>query len=122
MRNVFSSFVIFAVVVSTMVFCHGDMAQAAAFHPHAVHSVFNHNGKSKQSHDCHKASMQLPEKVGSGKVVLKNSISAGFAIASEQPAWTSALARTSVIRGPPFDGSPPASSAPIFLTTQRLRI
>ncbi len=66
--------------------------------------------------------MQLPEKVGSGKVVLKNSISAGFAIASEQPAWTSALARTSVIRGPPFDGSPPASSAPIFLTTQRLRI
>ncbi|MBI3441765.1 MAG: hypothetical protein HY052_08220 [Proteobacteria bacterium] len=124
MKKFLASFMIVAMLASTMVCgCWHEAAAASHSHHHSgdEHHHDAHDTGFKQ--DCSGTDLQLPQQVSVNAHNLKNSLHLDHVLADQQLAWTPVLASSSSIRGPPPNWPGLSQTHPsILLTTQRFLI
>lgn len=127
MRKFLASFMVFALLASTIICGCGHEAQAdsgaKASHSHEHDEADQDHKGSTLDEDCQKTDMQLPAYVSFDKPDLKTSFYLDFALVDQKVLWQNDANPHHDIRGPPPDWPELSQNQPsILLTTQRLRI
>ena len=120
MKKLLVSFMVFALLTSTMVCGCWHEADAAS---HATHHSDSDHHHGHDGTDCFGTDMQLAQQAPISTPDLKGGVHLDYIWADERPIWSSLVANNSSIRGPPPDWPSLAQTyPPILLLTQRLLI